>query len=83
MLIVEEHLLNLEDVIARKEATAQERQRRTLEKKANKEQRAEAKKQTLQAKQVRSNLAQSMRKHKERWSLKNMKALGNKLHATV
>jgi len=44
--------------------------------------RLEEKKAKLEAKR-RTKLAESKRKHKELWSLKNVIALGEKLHATI
>lgn len=37
----------------------------------------------MKAKQVRAEVAQRKRKHKELWSAKNVRVLGDKLHAAI
>lgn len=73
----------LEDMAAKKEAAAAERHRRQLEKDASKVQRAQEKKEKQRAKQARAELAKCKKKHRELWSLKNIKVLEDKLHAAI
>jgi len=73
----------LEDMATKKEAAAAEMQRRQSEKGANRDQRAREKKDKQRAKLAKAELAKSKKKYKELWSLKNVKALGDKLHAAI
>lgn len=60
-----------------------ERQKIKATKEANRENKAREKKKKVEAKAARAELAESKRRHKELWSLKNVKALGDKLHDAI
>jgi len=83
LLTEEDHICNLEDVATRRGEAARERERKKLDMEANKGKQAEEKKQKVQAKEDRAEMARSKKRYKELWSLKNVKALGKKLHAAI
>jgi len=41
------------------------------------------KQENVKAKQARAEMARSRKQHKEQWSMKNVKAQGEKLHAAI
>jgi len=77
------HVDRLEDMAAMKNAVAQERERKKLEKEATRQQRANEKRKKMEEKKARAEVAKSKRRHKELWSVKNVKALGDKLHDAI
>jgi len=70
-------------VAAKKDAAVAERQARELEKEATKQQKTTEKRDKQRGKLARAELAKCKKKHKELWSLKNVKALGDKLHVAI
>lgn len=66
-----------------KEEAAREKERRQLEKEAIKGKKEKEKRKKIEDKEARTALALSKKRHKQMWSLKNVQALGDKLHAAI
>lgn len=76
-------MLQLEEMAARKEAAAMERERRNLEKQATKDVRAREKDEKLKVKLARAETNRAKKNFKEQWSAKNLKAAGDRLHNAI
>jgi len=83
LLTEDVHVKALEEMAAKKEAATAKREKRKSAKDANKKQRAQEKDEKQRAKLARAKLARCKKKHGELWSLKNIKAMGDKLHAAI
>lgn len=83
ILTEEQHVQQLEEVAARKEEAAKEKKRRLSEKEGMKAMKAQEKRKKQEAKQVKAALALSKKRHKEYWSLDNVQAMGDRLHAVI
>jgi len=83
LLTQDEHIQKLEKVATKKHEAVEEKKRRRLDFEENKGKRAEEKKQKLKAKEERAALVVSKRKHNKLWSVKNIRALEEKLNAAI